>query len=223
MASLKLFLKSSVGRKFLVAITGLGLSGFVLTHMAGNMLMFVGPEAYNTYGHKLTSNPLIYIAEAGLLVMFIVHMGLALKLALENKQARNKAPSQQPSNCEKSARFGSRFMALTGILVLAFVVLHLITFKYGPYYPVTYNGVEMRDLHRLIVEKFKSPVYSGWYLFSMAVLFVHLAHGFSAAFQSLGLFSVRNCLIKKLGWLFAFLVAGGFFIQPIYGYFYGGN
>ncbi len=223
MAHLKTFLKSSVGRKFLVGLTGLGLSGFVLTHMAGNMLMFVGPEAYNTYGHKLTSTPLIYLAEAGLLAMFVVHMGLALKLALENKQARGTGPSQNASNCEKNARFGSRYMALTGILVLAFIVLHLISFKYGTYYSVNYQGVEMRDLHRLVVEKFKSPLYSGWYLFSMIVLFVHLAHGFSAAFQSLGFFSVRNCLIKKIGWAFALLVAGGFFIQPIYGYFYGGN
>jgi len=223
MASIKLFLKSSVGRKFLVGITGLGLSGFVLAHMAGNLLMFVSPEAYNTYGHKLISNPLIYLAEAGLVVMFVVHMGLALKLAMENRIARAQAPSQNPSNGEKDARFGSRYMALTGILVLVFVVLHLITFKYGPYYPVTYNGVEMRDLHKLVIEKFKSPLYSGWYLFSMLVLFVHLAHGFSASFQSLGLFSVRKCVIKKLGWLFALIVAGGFFIQPIYGYFYGGN
>jgi succinate dehydrogenase / fumarate reductase cytochrome b subunit len=223
MASIKLFLKSSVGRKFLVGITGLGLSGFVLIHMSGNMLMFVSPEAYNTYGHKLITNPLIYVAEAGLVTMFLVHMGLALSLAFENKAARPIAPSQSPSNCEKNARFGSRYMAITGIFVLAFVILHLITFKYGPHYPVTYNGVEMRDLHKLIVEKFKSPLYSGWYLFSMLVLFVHLAHGFSASFQSLGFFSVRNHLVKKIGWAFAFIVAGGFFIQPIYGYFYGGN
>ncbi len=223
MASIKLFLKSSVGRKFLVGITGLGLSGFVLTHMAGNMLMFVGPEAYNTYGHKLITNPFIYIAEVGLLAIFFVHMGLALCLALENKKARALAPSQKPSNCEKDARLGSRYMVHTGILVFVFVVLHLITFKYGPYYPVSYHGVEMRDLHRLIVENFKSPLYSGWYLFSMVILFSHLVHGFSASFQSLGFFSVRNCLIKKMGWAFAFIIAGGFFIQPIYGYFYGGN
>jgi succinate dehydrogenase / fumarate reductase, cytochrome b subunit len=183
----------------------------------------VGPEAYNTYGHKLVTNPLIYVAEGGLLALFLVHMGLALTLALENKAARPIAPSQNPSNCEKNARFGSRYMALTGILVLAFVVLHLISFKYGTYYSVTYGGVEMRDLHRLVVEKFKSPLYSGWYLFSMVILFVHLAHGFSASFQSLGLLSVRNCTLKKLGWAFALLVAGGFFIQPIYGFFYGGN
>lgn len=223
MASIKSFLTSSVGRKFIVGITGLGLSGFVLVHMSGNMLMFVGPEAYNTYGHKLISNPLIEVAEAGLVVMFLVHMGLALKLALENRAARPIDTSMKASNCAKNARFGSRYMALTGMLVFAFIVLHLISFKYGTYYSVTYNGVEMRDLHRLIVEKFKSPLYSGWYLFSMAVLFVHLAHGFSASFQSLGLFSVRECVVKKIGWAFALLVAGGFFIQPIYGFFYGGN
>ena len=81
----------------------------------------------------------------------------------------------------------------------------------------------MRDLHRLVIEIFKSPLYTIGYLFSMVVLFVHLAHGFSAVFQSLGLFSVRGYIIKKLGWAFALLVAGGFFIQPIYGYFYGGK
>ncbi len=223
MTSLKSLLKSSVGKKFLVGITGLGLSGFVLIHMSGNLLMFFGPEMYNTYGHKLVTNPLIYGAEVGLVLMFLVHMGLALSLTLANRSARPIAPSQLPSSCEKSARFGSRYMALTGLLVLTFVVLHLITFKYGTYYPVTYNGVEMRDLHRLVIEIFKSPLYTIGYLFSMVVLFVHLAHGFSAVFQSLGLFSVRGCIIKKLGWAFALLVAGGFFIQPIYGYFYGGK
>ena len=223
MASFKLLVKSSVGRKFLVGATGLALSDFVLTHMSGNTLLWLGPEAYNTYAHKLISNPFIVVAEVILVSLFLTHVVLALLLARENKVARSLAPSQLASNCEKNARFGSRYMVLTGLLVLVFSVLHLITFKYGTVYTTTYNGVEMRDLHRLVVETFKLPLYTGWYLISMVVLFVHLAHGFTATFQSLGLFSVKHPCLKKLGWFFAFIVAGGFFSQPIYGYFFGGN
>ncbi len=152
MSRCKAFLCSSIGKKFIVAITGLGLSGFTLTHMAGNLLLLVGPEAYNRYAHALITNPFIYVAEAGLVLMFLVHLAVALKLQLENRASRPISPSRLPSNCEKRARFASRYMALTGLLIMVFVVLHLKDFKYGAHYEVTYNGVVMRDLHRLVLE-----------------------------------------------------------------------
>lgn len=221
--AMRTLLNTTIVRKQLVAITGLALSGFVLSHMAGNLLLFFGPQTYNEYSHKLTSTPLIYIAEAGLVVFFLVHVYLAVTLTLQNRKARPVAPGAIPSNHEKQARFGSRSMILTGLLIFVFLVLHLITFKYGTHYEATYDGVVMRDIHRLVVEKFNQPLYTGWYFLALIILGVHLSHGFSASFQSLGIFSVRQPVLKKIGWAFALLVTGGFISQPIYAILVGGK
>lgn len=218
----KAFLCSSVGQKFLVAITGLGLSGFVLAHMLGNLLLFVSADAYNLYGHKLTSTPLIYVAEVGLIAFFITHLTLTIKLTRQNRISRSIAPSQLPSNCSKRASFASRSMALSGLLILAFVILHLVTFKFGTYYETVVDGVKMRDLYRLVAESFKKEWYTAFYLVCMVILFTHLSHGFSAAFQSLGIQSVHNKWLKRIGFAFAFVVGAGFFSQPLYMYFWGG-
>ncbi|NBX93602.1 MAG: cytochrome B subunit [Proteobacteria bacterium] len=214
----KSFLSSSVGQKFLVALTGLGLSGFVLTHMLGNLLLFVGPNAYNLYGHKLTSTPLIYVAEVVLVTLFVVHVGLTLKLQKANRASRPIAPSQLPNVCVKRASFASRTMALSGLMILSFAILHLVTFKFGPYYAVTVDGVEMRDLYKLVQESFQKEWYTGFYLVCMVILFTHLSHGFTAAFQSLGLSNTHNTWLKRIGFVFALVVAGGFFSQPLYMY-----
>lgn len=221
MMKCKTFLGSSVGQKFLVAITGLALSGFVLTHMLGNLLLFVSPDAYNLYGHKLTSTPLIYLAEVGLIVFFLVHFGLTLKLTRQNRLSRPLAPEQLPSNPVKKASFASRTMALSGLMIFSFVILHLVTFKFGSYYETVVDGVKMRDLYRLVAEWFQQEWYVGFYLVCMLILFGHLSHGFTAAFQSLGLQSIHNHTLKRIGWAFALIVGGGFFIQPLYMYLWG--
>ncbi len=213
---------NSVGKKQLVGLTGLGLSGFVLMHMAGNMLILVGAKAYNHYGHAIVSNPLLYVAEVGLVVLFLVHIALALSLAKDNRAARPVAPYQLPKG-EERASFASRTMVYSGLLILVFTILHLITFKYGPNYPVTYDGVEMRDLHRLVIEKFNEPLYFGWYLICLVVLGLHLSHGISASFQSLGLLSSKHPRLKCIAWGFAALVAGGFISQPFYAILCGGK
>ena len=223
MMKCKTFLSSSIGQKFLVAITGLGLSGFVLAHMSGNLLLFVSADAYNLYGHKLTSTPLIYVAEVGLILFFLTHLVFTMKLTRENRISRPVAPHQLPSNPVKRASFASRTMALSGLMVLSFVVLHLITFKFGTYYETEVDGVKMRDLYRLVNEWFQKEWYTAFYCVCMVILFSHLSHGFSAAFQSLGLQSRHNQTLQRLGYAFAAIVGGGFFCQPLYMYFWGGN
>lgn len=222
MMKCKSFLSSSVGQKFLVAITGLGLSGFVLAHMLGNLLLFVSADAYNLYGHKLTSTPLIYVAEVGLIAFFLTHLTLTMKLTRENRISRPVTPSQLPSVAVKRSSFASRTMALSGLVVLSFVILHLVTFKFGTYYETTVDGVVMRDLYRLVAEWFQVEWYTAFYLFCLVLLFTHLSHGFTAAFQSLGLQSSHNHWLQRIGLAFAVLVGGGFFIQPLYMYFWGG-
>lgn len=219
MASFASYLRSTIGKKLLVGISGLALSGFVLLHMAGNLLLFAGPEAYNTYSHKLTSTPLIYVAEAGLVFFFLLHIGLVTQLTLRNRDARPEAYAERGKRAKRTSWI-ARTLILSGLLIFVFVVLHLITFKWGTLYMTEYGGVPMRDLYRLVLEKFKDPLYVAWYVVSMVVLGMHLSHGVAVSFQSLGLASARNRTLRAIGNAFAIVVCGGFIAQPVYMYFF---
>ncbi len=213
------YFTSAIGRKQLMALTGLAWSGFVLTHMLGNLLIFVGPDAYNKYSHALTSNPFLIVAELGLLVTLLIHIVTATVLTLKNKGARPEKNVMAPSG-KKGARFQSRFMIFHGSLLLVFIILHLITFKYGTHYTTTVGGVEMRDLHRLVMEVFRSPIYVLWYIVCLIGMGFHLSHGFYSSFASLGIFSPRTApWVSRFGYVYAAVVALGFIAQPIYVYF----
>lgn len=211
---------SSVGTKLLIAVTGLALVGFLIVHLAGNLLLFWGPAKFNDYAHALISNPLVVPAELGLIAIFLLHVGKAVTNFFKNRQARTeryetKAWAGGPSR--KS--WASSTMILSGLLTLLFVPLHLITFKYGPHYASAEQGV--RDLFRLVVEVFQSPVYVFFYVVSMVVLGMHLRHGVSSSLQSLGLIPARwTRVFLAAGWLLALAVAAGFVIIPVYIYFF---
>ncbi len=211
------FLKSTIGRKYVMGITGLVWMGFVLTHMAGNMLIFVSADLYNAYGHAIVSNkPLLYSAETVLVLALITHVVTAISLTIQNRKARNTKYAMQP-NGEKGASVASRTMAIQGSIILAFVILHLATFKYGAHYETTVDGVKMRDLHKLIIEIFQQPGYVFWYIISLALLMFHLSHGAHSIFQSFGVLERKMQKgLKKMSWTYAIIVAGGFISQPIY-------
>lgn len=216
------FLGSTVGKKYLMGITGLIWAGFVLAHMAGNLLIFVSHDAYNAYGHALTSGNIIYVAEAILVSALLVHVLCALSLTKDNRVAKGQRYAVTASG-KKKVSLASRTMAVQGSLILVFVIWHLITFKFGTHYETTVNGVVMRDLARLMVEVFQSPGYVGWYLVCLILLGFHLSHGVGSTFQSLGLMegTYRN-LWKKLSYGYAVIVALGFIAQPVY-IFLAGN
>lgn len=210
------FLGSTVGKKYLMGITGLIWAGFVLAHMAGNLLIFISHDAYNAYGHALTSGNIIYIAEAVLVVALITHVFMAVSLTAANRKAKGTTYAVAAGG-KKKVSLASRTMAIQGSLVLVFIILHIITFKYGTYYETNVNGVAMRDLARLMEETFQSPAYVGWYVVCLILLGFHLSHGVGSTFQSLGLMegTYRN-LWKKLSCAYATAVALGFIAQPIY-------
>lgn len=211
---------SAIGRKQLMAVTGLVWSGFVFMHMAGNMLILVSADAYNKYGHAVVTNPLLYLAEAILLFALAAHVVYGLKLTLENRKAKaHKA--QLPTNGSKAPRFQSKFMIFHGSIILVFVILHLITFKYGPHYTTTIDGVEMRDLHRLVVEVFHNPLYVAWYIVAMVFVGLHLSHGLWSSLSTLGVYHPqRSKTLNVIGYLYAAVVAAGFMSQPIYVLFF---
>jgi succinate dehydrogenase / fumarate reductase cytochrome b subunit len=214
------FLRTTIGKKFVVAITGLLFGGFLVTHMAANLLLLFDGDAYNKYSHALITNPLLPVAELALVVFLVTHLGLALWLSWKNRQARPVSPAKLPPvGNRKRANVMSRTMAYTGLLTLAFLVLHLWTFKYGTYYSTVVDGVEMRDLFRLVVEKFQSPLYVVWYVLSLVLLGGHLSHGIAATAQTLGFTSVRRSKWQTAATFAAWLLMAGFIVQPIFLYF----
>lgn len=214
------FLRSTIGRKQVVALTGGGLSLFVLSHMAGNLLMFVSPQAYNEYGHSLVSNPLFIFAELGLLVAFLFHAAIAIRLQILNRMARPQGYAVSPQG-EKGTDPISKTMAIQGLIILAFVVLHLLKFKWGSYYSVDYGKGPIRDLFRLVVEVFAEPGYVVWYILCLLVLGLHLSHGIKSALQTFGLHHpAHQSKIKVLAIGYAIAVAGGFIAQPVYMFFF---
>lgn len=214
------FLKSTIGRKYIMGLSGAIWAGFVFGHMAGNMLIFVSKDAYNSYGHFLTSGNFIYVVEAVLITMLIAHVVSAVTLILQNRKARPHRYAVT-ANTEKNASLASRSMAVQGSVILAFVILHIMTFKFGAYYETTVNGIVMRDLARLLFEVFQQPVYVAGYFVSLVILGFHLRHGISSIFQSFGLTSAyQNRLATKLGVIYGIVVAAGFLSQPLYIYFF---
>lgn len=218
------FVKSTIGRKYLMGITGLIWMGFVLTHMAANMLILFSPEYYNSYGHAIISNkPVLIVAESILILALLVHIICAVSLTLQNKLAAQgiNVGSRYAikSGGTKAASIASQYMAIQGSLILAFIILHLITFKFGNYYETTVNGVVMRDLHRLVVEVFQNTTYVVWYIICLLLLMFHLSHGAASIFQSFGVLERKmQNNIKKFAWLYAVIVIAGFLSQPLYVY-----
>ena len=210
------FLTSTIGKKYFMAITAIVWSLFVMVHMLGNLLIFIGAEAYNKYAHALTANPAIYIIEACLLGVLLIHAFTGISLVIRNSRSKPKFYSVTPVK-EKSASITSRTMIYTGSIVLAFVIWHLITFKFGPTYLVTYDGVQMRDLFKLVLEKFQDPVYVASYCIIMVLIGMHLYHGVQSIFQTLGISHPRyNKFFKYFGYTYAVIVSAGFFSQPLF-------
>ena len=211
--------KSTVGRKQIIGLTGMGLSLFVLTHMLGNMLILVSAEKYNRYSHALVTNELLPLAEGGLVAIFIGHIVYALRLSWSNWRARDQGYAVLPSG-RKRTTWTQRTLWAQGLLILVFTIIHLITFKYGTDYRVTYGQTEMRDLHRLVIEVFQQPGYVAWYVFALVILFFHLSHGVGSSFQTMGINHPRyNFTIKCFSWFYATAVGLGFLSQPMYVYF----
>jgi succinate dehydrogenase / fumarate reductase cytochrome b subunit len=214
-------LSTTVGSKFLVALTGLLLVGFLIAHLAGNLLILVGGDSFNAYGHALITNPLVVPAELALLVLLFVHMGKAIAHVIRARNARPEGYEKKTWAGGPSRKsWASTTMALSGIFLLAFLIVHIATFKFGPYYASADAGV--RDLQRLVVEVFTNPLYAVFYVIAMGVVGLHLRHGVSSAFQSLGLMAsnVWATRLLRLGLALAVLIAGGFALIPVWVYLF---
>lgn len=220
---LKRYLRSSIGKKQILGVSGLLLCLFLVSHLLGNLLILKGAESYNNYCYALMHNPLILPAEIGLLLLFLSHIGLALRLTIENKLAR---PQQYHLKVRtgRGATFASNTMPYTGMLILVFLVVHMIQFRFGPHYKVVYGNIEMRDIYKVVVEVFQNPLMVIYYIFSVMALGLHVSHGLPSAFQSLGFNHPEYTpLLKKLGIVYALIMVVGFSLLPIWVFMRGGQ
>jgi len=220
MSSRPSFFSSTVGTKILIGLTGLLLFGFLVSHLVGNLSLLVGAEAFNGYAHKLESlGPLLYLAEAGLVGIFLIHVVKTLGNYRRNAAARPVAYREKKWAGHTSRKsWSSTTMALTGLFILFFVVVHIRTFKFGAWYEE--SGTGYRDLYRLVDETYQNPLYVGFYVVAMVLIGLHLNHGISSAAQSLGLSNQRLGRSLVLGGrVVAVVIAGGFALLPLFMYF----
>jgi succinate dehydrogenase / fumarate reductase, cytochrome b subunit len=217
------FINSSIGKKFMMAVTGSFLLIFLIVHLIGNITLFFGPGAFNAYVSALdTIKPLIRVIEVVLLAAFVLHIFNGLRLWIENKVARGITYKVNGSS-ENSTVF-SRTMFLTGSIVFIFLVLHLGTFfwRFNVHDP---EGLAQHHQYYDIVLGFlQMPWYSILYIIAVLLLGFHLNHGFQSAFQTFGWNHKRYFpLIQKIGTLYAIIMALGFASMPLYFLLGGGN
>jgi succinate dehydrogenase / fumarate reductase, cytochrome b subunit len=208
------YASSSIGRKQIMAKTGLMLCLFLLVHLAGNMLLFVGPEAFNNYAHALTSNKaVLYLAEIALIGLFGTHIGLAVKLTKENRAARGGVRYAVNANAGEMTIFTST-MFYSGMWILIFLILHLMNFKYA-HHNILENG--HHDIYTVVKEHFQNFGWAIYYIISMAILAGHVFHGVQSAFQTFGLNHPRhNCMLKGISAVYALIIFVGFSSFPVY-------
>lgn len=183
------FFNSTLGKKYIMAITGFLLFGFVIVHMLGNLQLFAGADAINEYAELLKSKAvLLWGARLGLLSITILHIVTAIQLVLLNRAAR--PVKYGTGTAPVAASLSSRTAAISGTIILAFVIFHLLHYTVGvtnPEFLALRDAQGRHDVFGMVVAGFSNPLVSGFYLLAMALLCLHLRHGVSSMFQSLGL------------------------------------
>ena len=220
MASRRAVFSSSVGTKILIGITGAALVVYLLIHIAGNMMVFFGPAAFNKYAYTLEGNPLLPIIEIALLLVFLIHIFKTVRMYLGN-QSRRPVRYAQRKNAGRPSRktFASSTMIVSGLWLLAFLVIHVKTFRFGVEQEWPAGG---RDLYLLEMQAFTNPLMVAFYIISMLIVGSHLWHGVSSAFQSLGLDKpVWTRFILPAGKLLAVLIAAGFIVIAVWAHING--
>ncbi|MEY2598238.1 MAG: hypothetical protein RLZZ142_497 [Verrucomicrobiota bacterium] len=190
------FWNSSIGKKWIVALTGLALFGFVLAHLLGNLQMFAGPEKINGYAEFLHHNTKpLWIARVGLIACFVLHIVTTVTLVRQNRAAR---PDRYALNRSIQAKASTKTMILSGLTILSFVVYHLLHYTFrvtdARFAPAAMGGklASEHDVYQMLVLGFQSPLVSGFYLLSVGLLSLHLSHGISSVFITLGIESKRS-------------------------------
>ena len=225
-------LKSSLAKKYMMALTGLFLCLFLVGHLLGNLQLFVtgpeGAENFNLYAKFMTNNPLVKVLSYLTYTCILFHVIDGLVLTLQNRRSRPVKYVVEKGSANSS--WSSRNMALLGTILLVFIVTHMQNFWYvmhfGDIKIVEIDGIAIKDLHTVVIDFFNPEKNStaammvGLYVFAMAAMGYHLQHGFSSAFQSLGFNHEKYTpIIKTIGTVFCVLVPLAFASIPVYLYY----
>lgn len=218
MSTFRRVFASSVGTKLLIGLTGLALFGYLVLHLAGNALIFAGPEIFNEYSHTLISNPLIAPIEIGLLAIFLLHVYKAIANYIANQKARPARYAMKKYADHTSRKsVASSTMIWSGVAVLLFILVHVKQFKYGAWYQVTDTGI--RDLARTEFEVFSQPFWVAFYVVATLLVGLHLRHGIASGFQSIGLdHPLYTRHLTRWGVVLAVIIGGGLAFIPIWVY-----
>ena len=216
MSTFRRVFSSSVGTKLLVGLTGLALFAYLILHLAGNALIFAGPETFNEYSHALISNPLVLPVEIGLLVIFLLHVYKAVTNYLANQAARPTGYAVKKNAGHTSRKsVASSTMIWSGLVTFLFVMVHVKQFKYGAWYQIA--GSEVRDLARTEFEVFSQPLWVVFYVICTLLVGLHLRHGIASAFQSIGFdHPVYTRRLTMWGTVLAAIIGGGLALIPIW-------
>lgn len=212
--------QSSIGKKLMTGISGLVLVTFVIIHMVGNLVLLVSADGYNQYGYFLERlGLLLWLIELTLLGFVIFHGAIGIQIFLGRLKARPQDYAVYASAGEPSHQtLSSRTMIVTGLILGSFLVWHLFTFKFGVRYIVP--GSDIRDLSRLVFERFHHPLYAFGYTGVMVMLASHLRHGIWSALQSLGALNATvRPAVYAISAVLAIGIAIGFFVLPLGIYF----
>ncbi len=219
------FFHSSLGKKYIMAITGLGMLAFVAVHLAGNLRLFLGPEGLNSYAHGLhRAEEFLWVIRVCLLVSIGVHVSMAVVLTHENRAAR---PIPYERSRLPGASHAARTMIWSGLMVAVFVAYHLLHHSakapvsltghdFATFRTTLADGTACHDVFRMVVAGFSQPVVSVFYIVGIGLLCHHLSHGIEAAFQSLGLRNrAWDAAVRKLASGAAWLLFVGYASIPV--------
>src|SRR5947207_504560 len=215
---LAVFYRSSVGKKMIVAVTGIILILFVIGHLLGNLQIFLGPDWINGYSQHLRDlGPLLWAIRLFLLCTVVIHIYVTIRLAIENRRARPEAYMDKEY---VKATFASRHMVMSGLIILAFLIYHLAHFTFrktdARFALLKPDPLNHYDVYSMMVYGFQNYLVSGFYILSLFLLALHLSHGSSSFFQSLGLNDKKLTPRLALGGrIFAWFMFVGYTSIPV--------
>lgn len=211
------WIRSSIGKKVLMAASGFVLLGFVVMHLLGNLLIYQGPEALNAYAHKLRElGPVLWAARAFLLAVLVVHVWTSIALTRENWKAR---PQRYAVQRTRETTLAARSMLISGVMVTAYLVYHLLHFTFRVTNPDISHAMDRfghTDVYAMAVLSFQQPAITLAYIVGMAAVCLHLSHGIGSACQSLGLNDERTIpAVAFIGRLIAVVLFIGYTAIPL--------
>ena len=211
------FYQSSIGKKYVVAVTALLLILYVLGHLVGNLQIYLGPDRINAYAKFLHDlGPILWVVRVILLAAFVIHIAATIQLAQENRLAK---PQKYAVAGYQRSTMASRTMIVSGLIVLCFVIYHILQFTLqvtDPEFREVHDSIGRHDVYRMLILGFRHPLVSLFYVIALFLLTTHLSHGFSSVVQTLGINNRKIAnFISTGGQILAWVVFAGYVSIPV--------